>query len=1216
MRFGILGPFEVADDQGRVLALGGFKQRSVLAILLLRAGQVVSTDELIDEVWGERPPTTAAKTVQVYVSSLRKVLGDGVLITRARGYVLEVGDGEVDADRFRVLAAEGARALRAGELRSGADRLREALGLWRGAPLAEFTYERFAQSAISRLEEGRLAALEERIDVDLALGEHRGLIGELEVLVREHPLQERLRGQLMLALYRAGRQADALAVYRELSGLLRDELGLEPSKALQDLERSILQHDASLGPPAGERSGRPLARAASGRGRVSEPGAGGLVEREGELAAIGGLVDAALAGSGRLLVVDGAAGVGKTRLLEEASRAAGEAGMDVVRARGVALEDRFAFGVVRQLFERVLAAASAAARAELLSGAAGLAGGLLGFAAPDERPRPPAEVSFAMLHGLYWLCFNLAARKPLFIVVDDAHWADAPSLRFVSFLATRLEGLRVVLALALRSGEYGGAAEVLDAIRDDAGARLFRLAQLSERACRRLVSDAYRRAPAREFSRACFEVTGGNPFYLRALVDGLRADGIWPDAESAEMVRGQVPDAVVRSLVLRLSRLPTAASALARAVVVLGADTELRHAAELARLEPRDAAKAADLLAGAGILAPGRPLRFVHPLVEAALHDELPAGERDLMHSEAARLLAASGAGAERAAAHLLVSEPSGDRSSVDVLRAAATDAQARGAPESAVSYLQRARQERSRDDIEVLWELGDAQMLCHLPAAVEPLEKALAMTSDPNEHARIAHDLAWALSLANRFEDAVRVLEATLEELGDTDCTVEQTIEAALLSLAGLQLSTRPAHRQLLAHVREQQLGNSLTERLLLAHVAWWSCMEGEPAEVVRELAERALAAGRLLAEVGSGSSAFFCVPNALLFSDSLELARYWLDQAMADAGARGSTGGFAITSSRRAELGYRVGELADAEADARAALAAGGGERGQLGPRVLATLTHVLIERGQLRDAVALLNQREIPFGLDQPATATYLPYAHGEFAAATGKWRAAADSFLRLGEWNLAWGERNPGLLDWRTGAALALAQLGEVERARELSGEVVELSRYLGQPRCLGIGLRAAGIIAGGAEGVDLLREAVATLEDTPARLEHARALVDLGAALRRQNHRKEARDPLRQGTELAQRCGATVLAQRGQAELIATGARPRRLAQSGVDALTPSERRIARLAAEGLSTPEIAQQLFVTVNTIETHLRHAYMKLDIHSREQLRGVLGAAEPTSL
>jgi ATP/maltotriose-dependent transcriptional regulator MalT len=482
-------------------------------------------------------------------------------------------------------------------------------------------------------------------------------------------------------------------------------------------------------------------------------------------------------------------------------------------------------------------------------------------------------------------------------------------------------------------------------------------------------------------------------------------------------------------------------------------------------------------------------------------------------------------------------------------------------------------------------------------------------MAGDPRQRAVIARDLAWALWLANRMEDAISVLETALDDLGDTDTALAQTTEAVLLSAGGLHLSTRPAHRHRLERIRQQGLGDSPTERALIAQLAFASCAEGERADVVRDLAERALAGGRLLAEVGWSYDMFLCVPMALLRSDSFEPARYWLDRAVADAGRRGSVSGFEMASVVRAELRYRVGELADAEADARAALAAGG-ERSPLLPLVLAMLAQVLIERGQLREPAAMLDRCEIPFGLDQPALANYLPYTHGQLAAATGDWRAAADSFLRCGEWQLAWGERNPGIVDWRTGAALALAQLGALERARELSDEVVALSRYLGQPRCLGIGLRAAGIIAGGAEGVDRLRESVATLENTPARLEHARSLVDLGAALRSLDQRSEAREPLREGTELARRCGATVLAQRGQAELIATGARPRQLAHSGVEALTPSERRVARLAADGLSTPEIAQQLFVTVNTVETHLRRAYQKLDIHSRDQLPDALVA------
>ena len=245
MDFRILGPLEVARDGGPVV-LGAVQQRALLAVLVLHRGEVVSTDRLVDELWGERVPAAAAKTVQVYVSHLRKALGAGVIVTQGRGYRLAVAPEQVDAIRFEALGAEGRRALAGGDAARAKERLCSALGLWRGEPLAEFAYEPFAQAAIARLQDGRLAALEDRIEADLALGADGELIGEIESLIAANPLQERLRGQLMLALYRAGRQADALAVYRQTSELLREELGLEPSRLLQELERSILGHDASL----------------------------------------------------------------------------------------------------------------------------------------------------------------------------------------------------------------------------------------------------------------------------------------------------------------------------------------------------------------------------------------------------------------------------------------------------------------------------------------------------------------------------------------------------------------------------------------------------------------------------------------------------------------------------------------------------------------------------------------------------------------------------------------------------------------------------------------------------------------------------------------------------------------------------------------------------------------------------------------------------------
>ena len=249
IEFRILGPLEV-ELEGRLAPLGGTRQRAVLAILLLNRGEVVSMDRLVDELWGERSPDTATKTVQVYVSRLRKELGQDVVLTRGGGYVLDVGPEQVDAERFERLTADGRGALEGGELGSASELLRQALGLWRGPPLADLTYEPFAQSHIARLEELRLVALEQRIEADLALGDHAALIPELETLVREHPARERLRAQLILALYRSGRQADALASYRDARRALIEELGIEPSRELQELERAILAQDPELDAPA------------------------------------------------------------------------------------------------------------------------------------------------------------------------------------------------------------------------------------------------------------------------------------------------------------------------------------------------------------------------------------------------------------------------------------------------------------------------------------------------------------------------------------------------------------------------------------------------------------------------------------------------------------------------------------------------------------------------------------------------------------------------------------------------------------------------------------------------------------------------------------------------------------------------------------------------------------------------------------------------------
>jgi DNA-binding SARP family transcriptional activator len=314
MEFRILGPLE-ASEEGRPLDLGGGKQRALLGVLLLNANRVVSRDRLIDALWAEEPPETAVKALQVYVSQLRKALGRDVLVTRAPGYMVQVGEGQLDLDRFEALREEARHC----EPADAAARLREALSLWRGPPLSEFAYEGFAQGEIGRLEELRLAALEERVDAELQLGRHAALAGELEALVRDHPLREQLGAQQMLALYRSGRQAEALEVYQRARRALVEELGIEPARPLRELEQAILRQDPALDLRAVE--------------PALEPSRGSFVGRKAELAELLHGLEDALAGRGRLLLLAGEPGIGKTRLTEELAARARSRGARVLVGR-------------------------------------------------------------------------------------------------------------------------------------------------------------------------------------------------------------------------------------------------------------------------------------------------------------------------------------------------------------------------------------------------------------------------------------------------------------------------------------------------------------------------------------------------------------------------------------------------------------------------------------------------------------------------------------------------------------------------------------------------------------------------------------------------------------------------------------------------------------------------------------------------------------------
>jgi predicted ATPase len=390
---------------------------------------------------------------------------------------------------------------------------------------------------------------------------------------------------------------------------------------------------------------------------------GALLERSDELARIESALADARTGRGRFVVVEGPAGIGKTALLAAARTAAAEGGMRVLRSRATEMETNFAFGVVRQLFEPPLAEASELERADLLQAAAGVAAGTLGLAGarPTEGPPSPGvDPSFAILHGLYWLCANLGAAGPVCLVVDDAHWADASSLRYLAFLITRLEELEVALVIATRPPGAGAEAELLATMTTDPSADAIRLQPLTRAAVVQLLEAGLGRAPEPDVVDTCLRVTRGTPFLVRELVTALSQEGIGSGVEK-----------VGRSVHLQLLRLPDHAGELARALAILE-QSDLLQAARLAGLEELEAADAADLLGTVGILESGRPLTFVHPLVRDGIYSELSSSQRARGHRRAAELLAEQPGANARVAEHLLASEPAGDRWVVDRLVAAA----------------------------------------------------------------------------------------------------------------------------------------------------------------------------------------------------------------------------------------------------------------------------------------------------------------------------------------------------------------------------------------------------------------------------------------------------------------------------------------------------------------------------------------------------------------
>ena len=930
-----------------------------------------------------------------------------------------------------------------------------------------------------------------------------------------------------------------------------------------------------------------------------------LLEREAERCDALAALDRAISGDGAAIAFIAPAGVGKTSLLQALGSEARSRGARVLSARGTELEHGLAFGLAGQLFMPALATAIGEERRRLLAGPARLAAPVIGLSTQTLGAGTPD----AVLNGLYWLCANLCEPRPVVLLVDDAHWADTSSLRFLVHLTHRYEGLPLLLTVAARPAEPGVERATLSALLDDEETIVCSPRPLSSAGTATLVRRHVGDVASDALCSACHAATGGNPFLIGELVDELRREGHDPASAQTACIEDIGPPAVARSVLVRLARLPPDAVALARAVAIFPEGAEFRHLIALARIDERAAVQAADALEEMAVLAPGRPMTFLHPLMRTAVYQDLPEATRALLHLDAARVLRAEGAHPGSIATHVLAIEPGMDPAAFPDLMAAAGAALMTGAPEAALRYLDRALLEplAPAAAASALHLRGLAGMLAGSPAALDDLRAAVEATGSAD--AAVLRDLARVLAFGFETAEAAALLDRAMAVCAgsDPDLHARCAIDRVWVLWGHEETAPRYASEMQALVIAEQ--ADTLLERAMAGFKACWEAYQCSDADRAVAYARRALSDRRLVAEGFDGLPpiAFAAVALALADrpTDALNALDAALDVQRETGSAMGLTYGYVVSAIVR----IYAGELADAEGDlklaselARDRLA---GRQAMMSVRPL--LAAVALERAGQSAADELLD------GLEPEPTwvGIHVLAARGHVHLAAGRNASAIEDLTAARRLCEARGQINPLYpIPWRGDLALATAASGDRARALEQADDDLANARRFGAVGVLGECLRVAGLVTGGEDGLILLSEAATVLAPSSARFLYGQALTDLGAGLRRANHRAAARGPLRLAVDLANRCGSTRLAQRAAEEQRAAGGRARRTFVTGVEALTPSERRVARMAAEGLTNREIAEQLYLTVKTVEMHVGNALGKLGISSRREFATLLAA------
>jgi DNA-binding CsgD family transcriptional regulator len=937
-----------------------------------------------------------------------------------------------------------------------------------------------------------------------------------------------------------------------------------------------------------------------------------LLERDESLALLRAALTKAQRGRGSLLMIEGQAGVGKTSLLDSVAQDALERGFTILTGRGKEREREVPLVVVEDLFRSHVLALEPGRRKSLLQGSAGLAASLF------EQPFSAQQETSSVFEGLFWLTVNLAEGRPLAILIDDGRWVDASSVRFFAYLAARFEDLPVVVVLATRTYEPELLTSVIE-LRQHPICQRLPVQPLSQTATDQIVRAHFAGATDR-FCAACFEATTGNPFYLRELLAGLDSVVITGADHEAAEVHEQGPHTVARSVQRRLALMDEGAVRLAQSVAVLDENAELALAARLAGVDVDQATEWAASLTAAGILTPSEPLSFVHPIVRTSTYKHIDPAERVKVHEEAVRVLHSAGAPPEKLAPHvLLAGEVQGVRTDA-VLRAAAARALRRGAPQIAIDYLQRvlAGALSTDDRVEALVELGEAEAMFGSPRAVPRSAEAANLCSDPEQRARARLRIARALLSAGQRREAAGVIVPGFEELDESHDSLRRELEATFVFAGVIEPSLQGAAtrniERLLQRTKDGVLG---AERAALAYSAFYLTATGEGLERAVELATSAYGDGALFEDAPEDELTATIVSGVLTladrFVDSIEVC----DRAIVEARARGSVNGFATASVNRTYPLRHLGRIPEAVADAQQAIEARRFGWKLFLPTAHAQLAHALMDSGDLVGAGAILRSIADDDYKQAPE--------FGLFLEARGRWHvlserrdeARADLDEAGSRLQSSKYLSQPTLSAWPQYLARASIGTEHEERAAEVAAGFLERARRWGAPRGVSLALRTVALIEGGARGIEMLREALAQAERSGALVERALVQVALGRALNDAGRKGEARDWLRRGIHQARQHGVFLLAAQALSLISDAGGRPRRLVLTGVEALTPAERRVAQMVASGLSNREVAEGLFVTVKAVEAHLGKVYRKLGISGRAQLGDALeGALEDPTL